>query len=101
MKARWSLCLVALLAAAVPLHAGEAAKPAARTYQVPYRLTDTNHILVRAKINGKGPFNFIIDTEAPALFVATAAARRAGVKPDAKGWATFDRFDLEGGLDTP
>src|SRR5437588_7485958 len=101
MRARWSLCVVAVLALAAPAHAGEPKKPAARTYQVPYRLTDTNHILVRAKINGKGPFNFIIDTGAPALFVATAAARRAGVKPDAKGWATFDRFELEGGLVIP
>jgi len=101
MRARWSLCLLALLPLAAPLHAAEDQKPAARTYQVPYRLTDTNHILVRAKINGKGPFNFIIDTGAPALFVVTAVCKKAGVKADAKGWGTFDRFEIEGGLVIP
>ena len=42
--------------------------PAARdpqigqSFQVPYRLTDTNHFLVRVRINGKGPFNFLVDS---------------------------------------
>ena len=30
-------------------------------------MTTFQHVLVRAKINGKGPFNFILDTGAPAL----------------------------------
>ena len=68
------------------------------TYQVPYRLTEVQHILVRAKINGKGPFHFIVDTGAPALFVSTAAAKKVGVTPDADGWGTFPRFELEGGV---
>ena len=44
------------------------------------------HILVRAKINGKGPFNFILDTGAPALFVSTKVCDKIGVKSDKKGW---------------
>jgi hypothetical protein len=52
---------------------------------------------VRAKINGKGPFNFILDTGAPALFVATKVADKLGVKAD-KNWGKFDRFEIEGGL---
>lgn len=65
---------------------------------VPYRLTDTKHILVRAKIDGQGPYNFIVDTGAPALFVTTALGRRLGVTADRNGWATFDRFEIEGGI---
>jgi hypothetical protein len=70
------------------------AKPAA----VPYRLTDTMHVLVRAKLNGKGPFNFILDTGAPAVFITTKVAEQIGAKTDPKGWAALDRCVLEGGL---
>jgi hypothetical protein len=69
-----------------------------KSYQVPYRLTDTNHFLVRVRINGKGPFNFLVDTGAPALFVATETARKIGLEP-AKGafWTPVERLDFEGG----
>jgi hypothetical protein len=70
----------------------------AKSYRVPYQLTDTRHVLVRAKINGKGPFNFIVDTGAPALYVGTEAAKKLDLKPDEKGWGTFDRFEIEGGI---
>src|SRR4051812_28168678 len=52
-----------------------------RSYQIPYRLTETNHALVRVRIDGKGPFNFLVDTGAPALYVGTEAARKAGLEP--------------------
>jgi hypothetical protein len=61
-------------------------------------LTLTNHVLVRAKINGKGPFNFILDTGAPALFLAKKVADKVGATADGRGWATFDRFEVEGGV---
>jgi hypothetical protein len=96
MRALW-LCAGLVLTLPVPLRADEPAK----TYQVPYRLTKTQHILVRAKINGKGPFNFILDTGAPALFVATKAAKKASVEADKKGWGTFDKFEIEGGVPIP
>jgi hypothetical protein len=67
-------------------------------YQVPYKLTETEHVLVRAKINGKGPFNFIIDTGAPLLYVVTDVGKKLGLKADAKGWTTLDRFEIEGGV---
>jgi serine protease DegQ len=73
------------------------AKPAAAT-QVPYSLTATQHVLVRVKLNGKGPYNFILDTGAPVLFVATKIADKAGVKADKQGWAAVDRFEVEGGV---
>jgi membrane-associated protease RseP (regulator of RpoE activity) len=83
---------------APPLGADDGKKVESKAHQVPFKLTNTKHVLVRAKINGKGPYNFIIDTGAPALFVSTAVAKKLGVKPDKKGWGTFDRFDLEGGV---
>ncbi len=105
MRALW-LCAGLALALVPPLRAdepkkAEPQKAGLKTYQVPYRLTKTQHILVRAKINGKGPFNFILDTGAPALFVATQAARKGGVEPDKNGWGTFDKFEIEGGVPVP
>jgi hypothetical protein len=91
------LTTVALAPAARPQPA-PAAKAEAKAIQVPYRLTNTHHVMVRAKINGKGPFNFIVDTGAPALFVAKKVADTSGVKADATGRATFDRFEVEGGV---
>lgn len=65
---------------------------------VPYRLSDTNHVLVRAKLNGKGPYNFLLDTGAPAVFVTKPVAAAVGLTADANGWVTFDNFEIEGGL---
>ena len=69
-----------------------------KSYRVPYRLTATNHFLVRVRVNGKGPFNFLVDTGAPALYVATKTARTVGLEP-VKGdfWTPVDRLDFEGG----
>jgi membrane-associated protease RseP (regulator of RpoE activity) len=72
-------------------------KRSAGTYQVPYRLTDTFHVLVRAKINGYGPYNFIIDTGAPAMFIETAVAKKIGLEPQ-DGWATLKDLQIEGGV---
>jgi len=80
------------------LRADDAKKLDAKSYNVPYRLTTFSHVLVRAKINGKGPFNFIVDTGAPALIVSTAAAKKAGLEPGKNGWTTFDRVEIEGGV---
>src|SRR4051794_27398253 len=69
-----------------------------KSYEIPYKFTAANHIVVRAKINGKGPFNFVLDTGAPALFVAVPVGKKAKVKTDDDGWADLDKFELEGGL---
>ena len=94
----FSVGIAALLAmpisAADPVPKG---KPAA-AIEVPYRLTDTKHVLVRAKLNGQGPFNFILDTGAPAVFIPNKVAKKIGLKLDDKGWGEFDKFVLEGGL---
>jgi PDZ domain/Aspartyl protease len=94
-----SAILALILTGLTPLlRAGETNAIPSTTYQVPYRLTGTNHVLVRVKINGKGPYHFILDTGAPALFVSTAVGRKLGVKPDKQGWGTFERFAIEGGV---
>jgi hypothetical protein len=98
MPSLWPCATLAALCLAPAAGAGEAPAKQPASYEVPYRLTVPKHVLVRAKINGKGPFNFILDTGAPALFVSTAAAKKLGVTPDARGWGTFDRFEIEGGL---
>lgn len=93
-------CGVWLAAAATAAEPKSAPPPAEKTkhYAVPYRLTDTKHVMVRVKINGKGPFNLICDTGAPAVFITKAVAKKAGVEADAKGWANFKKFELEGGV---
>jgi hypothetical protein len=90
------LLTAALLASAGPARAADV-RPG-ETFRIPYQLTETQHILVRAKINGQGTFHFIVDTGAPTLYVGTEAAKKLGVKPDKRGWGTFARFELEGGL---
>src|SRR6478752_7625216 len=102
------LVLAAALAAAgpgrnprpdAPAGAKDAPDPqVGQSFRVPYRLTDTNHFLVRVRINGKGPFNFLVDSGAPALYVATETAGKIGLKPP-KGefWTPVDRLDFEGG----
>ncbi|MCE9562513.1 MAG: PDZ domain-containing protein [Planctomycetes bacterium] len=93
---RWHIALALCLGLA-PCALAADDKPAAK-YEIPYRLTDTKHVLVRAKINGKGPFNLILDTGAPAVFVTKAVAKKSGVDLDDKGWGTFAAFEVEGGL---
>jgi hypothetical protein len=94
----WPCVAAAALLIPRPAFADEKPKADAKTYEIPYRLTVPKHILVRAKINGKGPFNFILDTGAPALFVATKVCQKLGVQADRNGWGVFDRFEIEGGL---
>ena len=94
MFARWLSVVVATICLGTVVPTGARA---ADVHEVPYRLADSKHILIRAKINGKGPFNFILDTGAPALFVTKALGQKLGVKDDKNGWVTFDRLEIEGG----
>jgi hypothetical protein len=73
-------------------------KDVGKSYAVPYRLTDSSHILVRLKINGKGPYNFIVDTGAPFLFVTVPVAKKLGITPEKKGMMNkLERLEIEGG----
>ncbi len=69
-----------------------------KSFRVPYRTTETNHFLVRVRVDGKGPFNFLVDTGAPALFIGTEAAKKIGLNPDPDEFFTeIGRIDFEGG----
>jgi serine protease Do len=69
-----------------------------KSYRVPYRMTETNHFLVRVRIDGKGPFNFLVDTGAPHLFVGAEAAKKVGIVADPEEYFTpIGRLDFEGG----
>jgi len=95
-----TLALVGLAAAVgAQDKAGDVKDPqVGRAFRVPYRLTDTNHFLVRVRIDGKGPFNFLVDSGAPALYVATETAAKIGLKAPEKGfWTPVDSLEIEGG----
>jgi membrane-associated protease RseP (regulator of RpoE activity) len=98
MRTRWLGAFLALCCLAPPLWADEARKPDNKTYQVPFTLSPVKHVMVRAKINGKGPFHFILDTGAPAMFLSTKAAKKLGIEKDKQGWGTLDRLEIEGGV---
>jgi len=82
-------------------HAGAAetaVSQVGQSFEVPYFLTQTNHFVVRALINGQGPFHLVVDTGAPGLFLSTEAAKKAGVKADAKTfYSVMKEIRLEGG----
>ncbi|MHB1560629.1 MAG: retropepsin-like aspartic protease, partial [Isosphaeraceae bacterium] len=56
-------------------HDAEKAKPVV----VPFRMLPTNHMLVRAKINGKGPYHLIFDLGAPITLLGNKASEESGV----------------------
>lgn len=96
-----SLCLAAVPAAAqdkLEVIGARREVKTGKSYRIPYQLTETKHVLVRTKFNGKGPFNFIVDTGAPALFISTDAAKKAGIKAEKTGWSTVESFEIEGGI---
>ncbi len=68
------------------------------SYRIPYILSDTQHLVVRAKVNSKGPFHFVIDSGAPDMFLSTEAAKACGVTPDKFGQGKVKNLEIEGGL---
>src|SRR5262249_52329637 len=54
----------------------------ARTVVVPFEMLPTNHMLVQARINGKGPYHLIFDLGAPITLVSNRASEAAGVVKD-------------------
>ena len=65
IRKAWIAFLIALL----PILSMEAADQAL-PIPIPFRINKSSHLIVRAKINNKGPFNFILDTGAPVTFFA-------------------------------
>src|SRR4051794_31236360 len=97
MQRSWTIVLIAMISSAPPAFAQDTPKEA-KAWPVPYKLTSSQHVMVRVKINGQGPYNFIVDTGAPIMIVTQSVGKKLGLAADKKGWATIDRLDFEGGL---
>jgi hypothetical protein len=99
MLTHWLLAGLVLVLAPALVWADDQpqAKDVGKAYAIPYRLTDSAHIMVRVKINGKGPFNFIVDTGAPLVYVTVPVAKKIGLTAEKKGQNTVGRFEIEGG----
>lgn len=82
------LAIVALLLAAATPHVvlGQvvttpkgATKPSAKKSVVPFEMLASNHMVVQANVNGKGPYRLIFDLGAPVTLLSPGAAEGAGV----------------------
>ena len=83
MRRRFAILLApaALLAAVALAPADEAAKEqdAVKKATVPFEVLATKHILVKATINGRGPFRLIFDVGSPVTLLGGTAAEEAKV----------------------
>ena len=83
----------------IPVQQTPAPPPqAAAVYRIPYRLSDSKHLIVRVKLNGKGPFSFILDTGSPAFIISETVARKAGIPESEEAWSSAAAVEIEGGL---
>lgn len=92
------LGLVGLARGDDPAKKDKEAKGKKAAVAVPYRLTETQHVMVRVKLNGKGPFNFIVDTGAPVSFVSIPIGKKIGLEKTDKKMSVLDKLEFEGGL---
>jgi hypothetical protein len=71
---RASFCaFLCLFVAIPPVRADEA------PVKVPFELLTSRHLVIQAKINGKGPYRFIFDTGAPIMLLSRKVGREAGL----------------------
>lgn len=72
---------------------------------VPFEMLPSNHMVVQAKVNGKGPYRFIFDLGAPVTLLSNHAAEESGtIDEDAprsflmstRGEASIDKFEIGG-----
>lgn len=69
---------------AVKVEAKAKARAEAKPARVPFSMLPSNHMLVRAMINDKGPYRLIFDLGAPITLLSNAASESSGVvKADA------------------
>jgi membrane-associated protease RseP (regulator of RpoE activity) len=85
--------ILALALGAVAGFAADEPQP----YRVPYRIDGGNHIAVRIKVNGEGPYWFVVDTGAPGFVISPAMAARLGIKGDKDSWGVTPKLEIEGG----
>ena len=73
-----TLALAAGLAPAPALPDAPPTAKAAGLVTIPFELVASNHMVVEAKINGKGPFRLIFDSGAPVSLLGNKAAEESG-----------------------
>jgi hypothetical protein len=77
------------LAAALPAAADDKpkdkAEPKPETIVVPFELLPSRHFVVEAKLDGKGPYRFILDTGAPLTIINSKTAKDAGLTKKSGG----------------
>ena len=110
MRLKWLAILLAFpgsshLAPPQSLAQAPAAKAPAEAAVVPFEMLVTNHMLVKATINGKGPYFLIFDLGAPITLLGNKAAESSGVVDgkaprsflfSMRGEAEIDRLETGG-----
>jgi hypothetical protein len=72
---------LAALAVLVPVLPARADNETARPIKVPFELIKSQHIIVKVKVNGEGPFTLIFDTGAPVTLINNKLAKAGKVFP--------------------
>lgn len=73
LKSRAGVAAMLFALGAVPVIAGDA-----KTAEVPFEMLISNHMVVTAKINDKGPYRLIFDLGAPITLLSNRAAESSG-----------------------
>ena len=55
-----------------------AANPNPKVATVPFEMLSSNHMVVNAKLNGKGPYRLVFDLGAPVTLLSNKAAEESG-----------------------
>jgi hypothetical protein len=79
---------------------GPAAKPDTKPVAVPFELLPSRHMVIKAMVNGKGPYRLIFDTGAPIMLINTKLAKEAGVtdkamKPAFSPFGAMGQFSIK------
>ena len=91
-----SLLVVGLSVGLVQADDKPAAKDDAKPQVVKFDLVSSGHFIVKAKVNGKGPYNLIFDTGAPTTLVTPKIAKEAGLSKDATDKPLIPLFGMGG-----
>jgi len=76
-----ALLAVAGLVAGLASASAQDPAPAAKPASVPFELVASNHMVVTAKVNGKGPYRFVFDLGAPITLLGNKAGEESGAIP--------------------
>ena len=72
----------AAIAVKTPAEAQAKTRPTVKKAVVPFVMLPTNHMLVEARINGKGPYHLIFDLGAPITLLNNQVSEASGVVKD-------------------